>query len=129
VTFFFDNHHSPEIVQILCHADVDAIHLREKFATGTDDVEWIPKVAEQGWILVTGDHKIARRREEKRVFQEARLITFFLSKTYNNKSRLVRIRWIINQWEKIETEASGASPGDCFEVPFKGKIKKLTSAE
>jgi hypothetical protein len=129
VTFFFDNHHAPEIVEILRKAEVDARHLREEFAEGTLDTVWIPQVAERGWILITGDHKIARRKEEKRIFRQVRLTTFFLSKEYNNKKAINRIKWITTQWEKIDNLAQRAEPGDCFVVPFKGAIRKLAEDE
>jgi hypothetical protein len=126
VRFFFDNHQSPEIVEILQKAEIDAVHLRDIFDDqGIDDREWIPIVAERGWILVTGDHRITRRREERRIFRESKLTTFFLAKEYNNKTARVRIRWIFNQWEKIEAAAQKATPGDCFLVPMKGKLKRI----
>ena len=65
------------------------------------------------------------RKAEKKVFQEANVITFFVSKKYNNKHALKRIAWILDQWEAIEAAAQAAEPGDCFDVPFRGKIKKL----
>jgi predicted nuclease of predicted toxin-antitoxin system len=126
VTFFFDNHHSPEIVQILRSAGADVVHLRDVFTDrGIDDEVWIPEIGRRGWILVTGDLRIRRRKAEKIVFQRAQIVTFFLAKEYNNKNALNRIKWILNQWEAIEAVAATAQPGDCFLVPMKGKLRKL----
>jgi len=127
VTFFFDNHHSPEIVKILREAGVDAVHLRDEFSDrGIDDVIWIPEIGRRGWILVTGDLRIRRRKAEKVVFQRAGIVTFFLAQEYNNKSALNRIKWIVNQWEAIEAAVATAQQGDCFLVPMKGRLRKLS---
>jgi hypothetical protein len=48
VTFFFDNNHSPEIVQILRQAEVDVLHLQEVFHRGADDAEWLPQIEDRG---------------------------------------------------------------------------------
>jgi hypothetical protein len=124
VTFFFDNHHSPEIVKTLRQIGTDARHLREEFTDeGVDDAVWIAEIAQRGWILVTGDHRIRTRKAEKLIFREARIVTFFLAKEYNNKNALNRLKWIINQWGAILAVAATAQPGDCFLVPMKGRIR------
>jgi hypothetical protein len=44
VTFFFDNHHSPELVERLRKWGIDAVHLRDQFSDqGLDDVQWMPE--------------------------------------------------------------------------------------
>jgi hypothetical protein len=125
VTFFFDNHHSQWLVALLREQGVDAVHLRDEFDQGTDDKDWLPEVGRRGWILVTGDHRILRRKEEKRVFHQARLISFFEAKEYNNKHRETRIKWVRSRWAHIEEHAAQAQPGDSYEVPWKGRIIPL----
>jgi hypothetical protein len=124
VTFFFDNNHSPKIPKILKENGVDARHMQEVFGRGLEDVEWIPEIGKRGWVVITGDLHIKTKKAEKKVFEEANLITFFVTKKYNNAHALKRIAWILNQWEAIEAVAAEAQPGDCFDVPFKGKVKK-----
>jgi hypothetical protein len=125
VTFFFDNHHPPELVAMLRQRGGDAIHLRDLFSDrGLDDVLWIPEIAARGWVLVTGDHRLRSRRGEKPVFRQARLIAFFLEAGFTNKTRRVQIEWMLRQWPAITALAATAQPGDCFLVPQKGKIRK-----
>jgi PIN like domain len=126
VTFFFDNHHSPALLERLREQGVDAVHLRDQFSDrGLDDVLWMPEIARRGWILITGDHRIRSRHDEKPVFRQARLITFFLEAGYTNKTKRVQIHWLLSQWPAIEALAATAQPGDGFLVPQKGKIRKL----
>jgi PIN domain-containing protein len=128
VTFFFDNHHPPELIALLRRQGVDAIHLRDQFSdSGRDDVVWMPVIAARGWVLVTGDHRLRSRRGEKPVFRRAQLITFFLEAGFTSKTRRVQIEWMLRQWPAIATLAATARPGDCFLVPQKGKIKKQTA--
>jgi hypothetical protein len=126
MTFFFDNHHTPELVERLRERGVDAVHLRDQFSDqGLDDVVWLPQIAARGWVLITGDHRLRSRRSEKPVFLRARLITFFLAAGYTNKTKRVQIEWLLRQWSALETLAIAAQPGDCFVVPQKGQIRKL----
>ena len=111
-------------VKILRDLGYDVQHIEEHFPGGTDDEKWLPVIGQLGWILITGDHNIKRRKAEKQAFEAARLISFFVSKEYNNKHATKRIAWILNQWEAIHVLAAEASPGDTFTVPFKGKITK-----
>jgi predicted nuclease of predicted toxin-antitoxin system len=86
VTFFFDHHHSHKIVRALRELGVDAIHLRDVFEErGVDDVIWIARAAEEGWVVITADLHIRTRKAEKTVFQKAGLITFFVNQEYNSK--------------------------------------------
>jgi hypothetical protein len=125
VTFFFDNHHPPELVALLRQRGVDAVHLRDQFSDRElDDIRWMPEIAARGWILITGDHRIRSRRSEKPVFRQARLIAFFLEAVFTNKTRRVQIEWLTRQWPAIVAPAGTAQPGDCFVVPQKGKIRK-----
>jgi len=98
VTFFFDNHHPQDVVIELREAGHEVVHLREEFSDqGLDGQVWIPILADRGWALITGDHRILRKRAEKLVFRRAKLITLFMAKEYNNKHSHVRIRWFREQ--------------------------------
>lgn len=52
---------------------------KDTFGTGTLDVDWLPKVGEKGWILVTKDKNIRRREVEQRALHESRVRTFVIT--------------------------------------------------
>ena len=79
--FFFDTHHSPKIARILKDNGVDARHMLEVFPRGMEDVEWLPEIGQRGWVLITGDHNIRRRKVEKEAFEKANIIAFFVSRS------------------------------------------------
>jgi predicted nuclease of predicted toxin-antitoxin system len=56
---------------------VDAIALRKRFRENAEDVAWIPEVAQNGWILITSDSEMNRRRAEKEALRQNSAIAFF----------------------------------------------------
>jgi hypothetical protein len=51
----------------------------ETFSTGTQDVDWLPRVGERGWILITKDKNIRKRGLELRALNQARVRTFVVT--------------------------------------------------
>jgi hypothetical protein len=49
-----------------------AVHI-EHFAQNALDTEWIPRVAERGWVLITKDQHIRRNIVERETYRDARL--------------------------------------------------------
>jgi predicted nuclease of predicted toxin-antitoxin system len=123
VTFFLDNHVSHRLAQMLREQGVDAIHLRQNFPRGAEDIEWIQEAGRQGWIVITADLNTRSRKEERLALKKERVIGFFLAEGFTNKHRHVQWRWLSAQWQKIEQQAATAKPGECFQVPEKGNLK------
>ena len=67
IRFFFDED-ALGIGQVMAAARGDCIypgHPRSPVNVGTDDVDWIPAVAAEGWIVVARDNKIRSRPAER----------------------------------------------------------------
>lgn len=65
-TFFLDeNLHGNIFADILKAANIPVELCKTHFPQGTDDTDWIPWVAQRGWVAVTGDKKTRFRPEEK----------------------------------------------------------------
>ena len=52
---------------------------RDTFGTGTQDVEWLPKVGARRWVLITKDKQIRRREIELRALRQAGVRAFVLT--------------------------------------------------
>ena len=51
----------------------------DTFGSGTPDVEWLPKVGAEGWVLITKDKQIRKREIELRALREAGVRAFVLT--------------------------------------------------
>ena len=105
---FFDDILGPALAVGLKGFGVDAMHLLEEFDPGTPDIDWLPYVAERGYVLFTRDNKILLRPQERAILKEHKIGTFFLSG--KNMSRWDHIRQIIRAWHKIEDAAKDKPP-------------------
>ncbi len=64
--FFLDeNFQGNTFADVLRAANIPIELHKNRFKPGTDDTVWIPWVAAQGWVSVTGDKKTRFRPQEK----------------------------------------------------------------
>lgn len=115
---FFDENLGIQLAHGLRGFGEDAIHLTEVFSPGTPDVDWLPYVAEKGYILFTIDKRIRRRPLELAIIKEHKIGAFFLmGKTM---SRWNYIRQIIRAWHKIEATVIKETPPFAYQISPKG---------
>ena len=86
--FFLDNNLSPKVAKALDALFGDehsVVHLREKFAANTLDVEWISQLAKEGnWAIVSRDRFTKNNNLEKEALRRSGLIVFTLTKSWGN---------------------------------------------
>ncbi|MGA8658846.1 MAG: DUF5615 family PIN-like protein [Chthoniobacterales bacterium] len=126
--FFFDNNLSPKIARALnclVQPEHEVIHLRERFAPGTPDAEWMRILAgEMDWVIISADTAISRNPHEVQAWKEAGHPIFFFKHSlaqqpfWQQASRLCRV------FPDIIRLASRAGPGDSFQIPVKGAIER-----
>ncbi|MCH7674803.1 DUF5615 family PIN-like protein [candidate division KSB1 bacterium] len=80
--FFCDNNISHRIAKALfiLAQPTEVIHLTDKFPTNTPDEEWIFKMKQEGYVIISGDSKIAKRPHQKKALIDSKLTVFFLAK-------------------------------------------------
>ena len=128
--YFFDNNLSPVIAEALRVLGQDAIHIADcaehGLHRGDADVEWMPKVAQLGWIAVTVDNHILRRAEERRVRQASGLCVVYLYGAFGRKLKgFQQAVFLMRAWEAIVKATSSAQPGQCFEVTEGMRVRPL----
>jgi hypothetical protein len=123
LTFFFDNTFPPQIAQILKIMEVDAVHLQDLFDPGVDDVDWIPRAGDEGWIVVTGDLGIHKKPAERLKLEEAKVVTVFLHRGFTKQKIWDQLAFITRHWPEIERSSSKMKRGSSVLVGVNGKIE------
>jgi hypothetical protein len=125
VTFFFDRLIALGIAIQLREEGRDIRHLREIFAPGTKDEEWIPEVGKAGWVLITADRRIRSRKLQKKALRASQITAFFCDEQLNGKHSHIREQWLRERWPSIEEQATRAQRGEHFLIAWNGRITKL----
>jgi PIN domain-containing protein len=79
--FFIDHCLGTEkVAQRLRQAGVDArVLVDQGFSADSEDVDWLPVVAADGWAILTKDKRIRRRAIEREAINESRAGAFILT--------------------------------------------------
>ncbi len=122
--YFFDNNIAPAIPEALRALNQRAIHICDcaghDIARDAMDIDWMPKVAKLGWVAVTVDNNIQRRREERNVRQGCALRVVYLPGKFGRNLRFFQQAvFIIRAWENIIEATNDARSGQCFSVSEK----------
>lgn len=132
MNFLLDNNLSPLLARALNELSKGSTHevhaLRDKFAAGTTDEQWIRALgAEGGWAVVSEDRSILRNPLELAAWREAKLTTFFLARGWSPLGHWVKAAKLVQVWPTIESSASSVRPGAAYLVPVRGKLQVLQS--
>lgn len=120
--FFFDNNisrnmaHAMELLDVGCRV----LHLQDQFEEGTKDEDWLPFVGNNGYILVTRDKKITKRRAELEAYKRHKVGAFIL--TGKKLSIWAQVKQLILAWEKMKILAEKTPRPFAFQIRSKGKI-------
>jgi PIN like domain len=89
------------------------VHKRERSACpvmpGTRDVDWLPIVAEQGWLIITRDAQIQQHRAEINAVVEhgAKMVALASD---DARDRWGQFEVVMNQWRRLEELANETGP-------------------
>src|SRR5205807_4073904 len=119
VTFFFDNHVSPSLVAALHALGEDVAHIRDHFPDAKD-VEWMPQVAQRGWIVVTADFAIWKQPVERAVFEREKLVGFFFHKGFVHSTVWEQALQVLKAWPRIKELAAKARGPKSYRVTPNG---------
>lgn len=114
---------SRRLGEALRDADIPFIIHDEKFAKDCEDVDWLPVVGREGWIVITRDKNIRRKPNELKAFREAKVIAFTLAS--GNTSAEDTARLVVALYPKILRKVRGAKPPAMFSITLIGKINPV----
>lgn len=123
--FFFDNNLSPKLPQILQVLDVEAVHLRDRFAPDTKDVDWIPVAGSEGWVLVTADDHLRTRVAERRALEQNGVTTIFLPRRFLDRGLWKQAEYIVRYWPLFQSALEQLRTGSQVRATEHGKIERL----
>lgn len=104
---------------------IEVIHLSDRFARSTPDIEWIQQLRDEGWIIISGDPRISRNPAEREAWHESGMTAFFLDNGWANKKFWVQAAEIVRWFPIIVETAKECSVGAGFILPFQGKEPKI----
>lgn len=99
--------------QVICH--------RDKFPNSHRlDEEWIPALgSEGGWVVLSGDRNIAKKRPQRELFMRAQLVGFFPRSGVMDLPLHRKAARILMVWPDMENLARLSRPA-LFELPQSG---------
>ena len=95
----------------------------EKFKPACADEEWPEAAGRQGWIVLTRDKNIRRKRNELRAFQECGVIGFVF--TSGDASAADTAALITAVYPKLIRQAKGTKPPAMFSITLAGAINPI----
>lgn len=102
----------------------EVVHLRERFAANTPDVDWMKALAaESNWVILSGDVAIGRNPHEVAAWKQAGHTIFFLKAGWTNIDFWQQVQKLAKCFPEIVELAQRAKPGDSFQVTVNGKIE------
>lgn len=131
--FFFDNcvpwRWAQALACLLENEGYEIVALRSKFRENTPDESWMTSLGQEGgWNVISGDFRIITNRQRRVVWAASKLTTFFLQSSWMNDAytETFKTARFLSRWDEIAAIAGKAEPGTPFQLPFKGKIKRIT---
>lgn len=105
--------------------DVLIFSTKIKFGKGVPDEELIPAIGKSGGILITKDVNIHRTKMQYQLCSKYKLGVFFLKFTKGSDRHWEIVKLLVNTWEDIITTIREEKKPFGYEIPVRGKIRKL----
>lgn len=103
----------------------EVVALRDKYPANAKDEDWIVELGRQagGWVVISGDIKIAKRPSEREAWRSSALIGFFLAPAWSGLTNIERAARLLLWWPKIVAQADLIAPGAIFQLPVNAGSK------
>lgn len=89
----------------------EVLSIKDIFGTGAKDEDWIPKVGQEGCIVITQDINIQRLRHQRLLYEEHGVGVFFLAPPSKSGYRYWEmVEQIIKRWSDIKKKCRSDRP-------------------
>ncbi len=105
--------------------DVNVQSTKLKFGKGAADEDIIPEIGKTFGVLITKDLNIHRIKAQYQLCQKFKIGVFFLKMQKGNDKHWEIIKLLIHNWEEIISKSKDEKYPFAFEIPMRGKMKKL----
>jgi hypothetical protein len=106
--------------QLAASQGIEVVHLQDRFEPSTPDTEWIPRIREEGFVIVSGDPRITRNPANREAWLESGLTAFFLADGWAQRRFWVQASELVRWFPVMVETARRCTPGSGFLLPFKG---------
>jgi len=124
---FFDQNLPPVVARalsVLYEPDGHRIvHKNDEFPNRSilNDEEWIRTPAgEGGWVILTRDRRMRRKRVHYAVLRQSGLTAFLLLPAWDRIKSLELSHRLMHRWPEIMELSAECEPGSHFRVPYPG---------
>jgi PIN like domain len=101
-----------------------AAYVTEIVQRGTDDLTIFSKLSQLGWMLVTQDQNIKRKKHQREALKQAGIGAFiFTGRAERNVDSMMIL--ILKHFEQMEKYAGSTKPPFIFGISDKGSIDRL----
>jgi PIN domain-containing protein len=90
-------------------------HLFDYFQSGIKDPVWIPKVKDEGWMILTSDRGKKGRHKLPHICAHYKITHILMSKSVLNLKQYQKANAIVSVWEQIK-ECDTAPKGSRFRL-------------
>ena len=109
--------------QALRDAGIPFVAHHEEFRHDTPDARWLPRVADQRWVVVTRDQRIRYRHNEVDAVRRGRLHLFTLSS--GNLSAAESGRLLVAAWPRIQAAVRENAPPMFWSITRGGLVRQI----
>ena len=105
--------------------EVNVYSTKTKFGKGAKDEVIIPAISKAKGILITKDINIHRKRLQFQLCQQYELGVFFLKPSKGMDKHWEIVKMLIENWEELVATIGRNKLPFSYEVPMRGKMKRL----
>jgi hypothetical protein len=105
--------------------NVLAYSTKIKFGKGKPDEIIIPSIGKADGILITKDINIHKTRFQYQLCEQYKLGVFFLKMQKGLDKHWEIVKLLINSWEEIIDKIANEKKPFGYEIPIRGRMKKL----